>query len=169
MFKVVTLSLFLIIMFLTSWASADPSRSNDPSTSWQYESSTDAIDDHTRTVSFMHNESNNVAGKSVYLMVEIGCGSQGAFVGFTYSERTKEVTYRIDKNPPVNVDKFFNFDDVHMSVIVGSQGLNLINGILAGNELIIRRKNLSALTKSDHKIDISSQKENINRAISTCY
>jgi len=162
MLKRVCITFFTIIIFLTSCASTDASKS------WQYKSDTDAFNDHTRTVSYMFNESVNMAGQPVYLKVEIGCGGEGAFIGLTYSEKTKEAIYRIDKETPVSIDNFLNFDGVYMSTIVGSKGQKFIDSILAGNKLIIRRKNLSALTQSDHEVSISSEKRVIKKALSTC-
>ena len=137
---------------------------------WQHELYEDPMTDHTRETAWISNTSRMFGGGGqTYAVAEIGCGNVGPFLSFDYGYKTEIASYRIDKNPPVEIQNFWNFDDVHTSAVTGDAARKGISDIIRGTTLVVRRQSLSALTRSDHVFDITNGKVLIEEVLSKCW
>lgn len=154
----------LILTFISVGCSVVPG-GND----WVYSYNKDPITDHEIiNARLPTSQSRTLGGNNAQAGIRIGCGGNGQFVSFDYSEKTTEAYYRVDNFPSIKIAKYLNFDDVHTSVIVGEEASVLINQLKQGKKLVLRRQHLSALNQSGHYFDLPTSYASLSRALLKC-
>ena len=140
-----------------------------PATGWQHHLKIDPITDFKREYAQVIDEDETPYGQLIITQIDIGCGPEGLYISVNTTEETEQAIFRIDSNQPVESKRFVNFDGIHFGGPEGEQAKNLVDEILVGEKLVVRRQSLSAATQTTHTFDISKNKRALSEAIQDCH
>jgi len=129
----------------------------------------DEMTDHVREFAYISSVGETAYGERANVTIHVGCGSEGAYLSFFYQKTTIEMMYRIDASPPVKVTNFFDFDDWHSSTVHGQEGRELIEKLLHGSVLRVRRMGgPSALSETDHTFNVGENTLLVRKILQKC-
>ena len=137
--------------------------------SWTLQKDVDPLTDYTNEYAQLINYSRTLGGQNTYAVVRVGCGPAGLYVNFRSAESTSQVSYRIDKNPPISATENNSLVAASIGVtLFGRAATDFVQQASVGSVLFVRLQDLSALTQSDHTFDLVGGKNELSKAIMGC-